>query len=259
MALINAHLTRQFDLIPEKVLSEKINIIGAGAIGSFVCLALAKMGFTKIEVWDADTVSIENMNSQFYRFSDIDKPKVIALRELVEDFTKVKIKTNPFHYEEGALDGIVISAVDSMAVRKEIWKNHFQKNPHTKMVFDPRMGAEQALIYAVNPLDRKADEWYQKTLYSDDDAVEERCTAKATIYTVNLVSGYVVKLIKDFLVKGECLKQIAWSIKDDDLETFKKPLPKKKTGKEAYPPNYATSGTSIDFGPITSTTNGPPF
>ena len=62
----NEHLIRQFDLIPEDVLGEPITIIGVGAIGSWTTLALAKMGFQNLTVFDDDKVSIENMNSQFY-------------------------------------------------------------------------------------------------------------------------------------------------------------------------------------------------
>lgn len=234
--MYNAHLTRQFDLIPEKFLTEQIKIIGVGAIGSFTALSLAKMGFANIEVWDADVVSIENMNSQFFRFKDIDRPKVTALRELIEDFTNIKIKTNPFNYEKECLDGIIVSSVDSMKVRKQIWENHVGKNPNTKAIIDPRMSAESALIYVANPMTTK--ETYSKTFYTDEEAVQERCTAKATMYTVNLISGYVCKLIKDFLVKGECADNIQWSIKEDDLEISSEAKRKARLDARKEKPKY---------------------
>ena len=62
----NAHLTRQLDVIPVEILDEPINIIGAGAVGSFTALTLAKMGFAQIAVWDDDVVSEENLNAQFF-------------------------------------------------------------------------------------------------------------------------------------------------------------------------------------------------
>src|ERR1017187_7892825 len=118
MELTNAHLTRQLDIIPIRVLGEPITIIGVGAGGSFATLMLAKMGFTRITVIDFDIVSVENMNSQFYRFKDIGQPKVTALQALVEDFTGVKITAVNDRYQGNVVfPGIVVSAVDSMAAR----------------------------------------------------------------------------------------------------------------------------------------------
>jgi tRNA A37 threonylcarbamoyladenosine dehydratase len=36
-------LTRQADIIPEHILKKQITIVGAGAVGSFTTLALAKI------------------------------------------------------------------------------------------------------------------------------------------------------------------------------------------------------------------------
>lgn len=86
-----AALTRQLDFIPMSSLGAQVNIVGAGAIGSWVALSLAKMGFVDITVWDDDEVSIENMNCQFYPMNMIGRPKVEALAEMVELFTGTKI------------------------------------------------------------------------------------------------------------------------------------------------------------------------
>lgn len=241
----NQHLTRQIELIPLRALDKKINVIGVGAIGSFVVLSLAKMGFHNIEVWDADTVSVENMNSQFYRFSDIDKPKVKALKELVKDFTGVTIKTNMENYEEGQLDGIVIAAVDSMAVRKTIWFEQHQKSPRCNAVIDPRMGAESALLYVTDPMgvDLRG---YDNSFYSDDEAVQERCTAKATVYTATMLAGLVVKAVKDLVVKGKTFDSVNWSIKDDDFICHDRKKQKEKTPRVTLSHHIYTQDSSAD-------------
>jgi tRNA A37 threonylcarbamoyladenosine dehydratase len=74
----NKYLTRQSDLIPEAILSTPITVVGAGAIGSFTVLTLAKMGFNNITVFDDDEIDFVNINNQFYRISDIGKKKVDA-------------------------------------------------------------------------------------------------------------------------------------------------------------------------------------
>lgn len=216
-APLHPHLTRQLDIIPIDILGEPITIIGAGAIGSFTALTLAKMGFADITVYDHDNIEIENLNCQFYRHSDIGKLKAEALRELVHDFTGIEIETHPVKYEGGMFKGIVISAVDSMAVRQLIWDEHKEFSMGTRLIIDPRMGAEDALCYAMIPTKLKDIESYEKTLYSDDEAIFERCTSKATIYTALALSSHVTKVVKDFLCSEDknYIRVCQWNIKNN--------------------------------------------
>lgn len=219
--MLHPHLTRQLEIIPLGVLGTPINVVGAGAIGSFTVLALAKMGFMDITVFDNDEVSIENMNCQWYRHTDIGQPKVAALRNLVEAFTGMTITAHPERYNgEAPLPGIVISAVDSMAVRKTIWAAHARRAIGTKLVVDPRMGAESALCYAMRPMKVADCDTYAKTLYSDTEAVHERCTAKATMYTACMLSGFVAKVVKDFVCGDAYPRVTEWNIAANALQVF---------------------------------------
>lgn len=218
--LTNEHLTRQLDILPIHTLGEQITVIGAGAIGSFVVLSLVKMGFENITVFDFDTVDVENMNCQFYRFSDIGKPKVLALAELVFDFTGVKIEAINKKYEGGKFPGIVIPAVDSMKVRELVWNEHSMLSPSTKYVIDPRMSAETALMFTMNPMNERDNESYRNTLYTDADAVQERCTAKSTMYTVLSISGLVAKTVKDIVTGHPYPRVTMWSIKDNQYTSI---------------------------------------
>lgn len=224
MNVINTdHLTRQMDLIPLGCLGTPITVIGAGAIGSFTTLALAKMGFGNITVWDHDHIDIENMNCQFYRRSDIGYPKVGALRQLVLEFTGIEINGKQDKYESGIFPGIVISAVDNMAVRKNIWLNHVNKSPMTKIILDPRMGAEAALLFAMSPMEPKDQKAYSNSLYTDEAAVHERCTAKATMYTACMLSGLVAQVAKDYAMDhSNPLRSAQWSIKDYQFTGFRR-------------------------------------
>lgn len=221
MKLDYEHLTRQMDIIPVSVLGEPITIIGAGAIGSFTTLALAKMGFNNLVVYDHDTIEIENMNCQFYRLKDIGKPKVVALKELVKEFTDIEIDARNERYESGNFPGIVITAVDSMKVRKLVWDHHREIAIATRLFIDPRMGAESALVYAMNPMSQKDIASYEKTLYTDENSVQERCTAKATMYTAAMLSGYVAKIVKDFLTESVKYARVTqWNIGENAYQSF---------------------------------------
>lgn len=210
------HLTRQLDLIPLETLGMKVTIIGCGAIGSFLGLQLAKMGLTNINLFDFDEVSIENMSNQFFRFSDIGKNKAFALRDLIYDFTgceSIAAHDTAFTEENAsAVDGIVVVAVDSMEARVQIYNWIMEQGFRCKYIIDPRMGAETYLQYTINPFDEKDQATYNKTLYSDGEAVQERCTAKSTVYTASLAAGLVTKTIKNIMLKQPYPRVTNWSI-----------------------------------------------
>ena len=214
--LKNEHLTRQADIIPDAVRSVPITIIGAGAIGSFTALSLAKAGFTNLVVYDFDTVDVVNLSNQFYRRSDIGKPKVQALRELIKDFTgeDIEVHITPWYgsMHGHKLEGIVIAAADCMKVRKDIFETCTSIAINVKYLIDPRMSAETLSLYALDPRDKDQASRYAKTLYTNEEAVQERCTAKATIYTVNLLSGLVVKTLKNMQLGQAYPQNAQWNV-----------------------------------------------
>ncbi len=223
--LKDEHLTRQRDLIPTERLNIPVTIIGAGAIGSWVALGLAKMGMEDITVYDPDKVDTVNLNSQFYPLASVGLTKVGALSDLVRQFTGVDIVAKCDKFEMGMPlgRGIIIAAVDSMAARKSIWDTLVSRPSLNTRFIDPRMGAEQALLYVMNPLDGKDRETYPASLYGDSEALQERCTAKATIYTANLLSGLVCKAVKDYISEEkEYLRVAQWDIRSNQLIAFQR-------------------------------------
>lgn len=213
------HLTRQFDLIPLGVLSTPLHVVGAGAVGSFTVLALAKMGFTDITVYDDDTVSVENMNCQFYRFSDIGQPKVQALASIVRDFTGLDIRTVQDRVGSGFRPtGILVAAVDSMESRINLWSSN-EFNGGLLAFIDPRMAAEELAIRTVVPLSVRAGR-YPASLHSDAEAVPERCTAKATMYTSLLISGLVCATVKQLLCNPSYVHSYTYDIGTGDMQSY---------------------------------------
>jgi len=89
-------------------------------------------------------------------------------------------------------------------------------------VIDPRMGAETALMYAYNPLSPAECDEYSKTLYSDENAIQERCTAKATMYTACMLSGLVAKTVKNIVCKEQSSRNLMWDINADDMIAMKR-------------------------------------
>jgi molybdopterin/thiamine biosynthesis adenylyltransferase len=212
-------ITRHLDLVTPKQLSAPIVIVGAGAIGSFVTLALTKMGFHNIAVYDFDTVENENIGNQFFPIDAVGMPKVHALAKTCVDFSGTKItavndKIGPGGFIQGE---ILISAVDSMEVRKMLYEKCA-----TRTLIDPRMGAEYATLEVVDMSSAERRKQYEQTLYSDKDAVQERCTAKTTIYTVLLIAGQVVKAVLDSTgeTKPSAVRTLDWNIKENAMLAF---------------------------------------
>lgn len=209
-------LLRQRDIIPLESLGINIAMIGAGAVGSWTALSLAKMGFLNLVVFDDDVISIENMNCQFYPITAIDKPKVDTLKKMVQDFTGQNISVFNMRYKgTSIMADITISAVDSMAVRKEIFDN-----TRSRWLIDPRMAAEKMLLYVVDMQNTKSRESYAKTLYTDADAVHEKCTAKSTIYCANVLSGLVAKAVKDIATGGNYAKFTDFNMVENSMLSF---------------------------------------
>lgn len=210
-------LTRQLDLLPPEKCGLSITMVGAGAVGSFTALALAKMGFLNLHVLDYDVVDTENMNCQFYRVKDIGKKKVDALQDLIQDFIGVEIDVSDKKVEPTDVlrSDIVITAVDSMEVRRQLFELSA-----CKYLIDPRMGGEYASMEVVSMFDKDSKENYAKSLHPSDEVIHERCTAKATMYTVNLLAGQIAKAVKDIATGNTHIKTFDWNIALNSLIAF---------------------------------------
>lgn len=196
--------TRQADIVAPEDLEIPITVIGAGGIGSFAVDALAKMGCTCITVFDHDVVEAHNVPNQRYGPGSVDVPKVCALRDFVRANSGVEIRAIQRVWvgngENEVFRGIVISAVDSMEVRKKIWKK-VKFNPAVRLFIDGRIGGEYSEVYALAPADPDNVKFYAKTLFKDKHAADLPCTAQAVIYVGYGVAMRIASIVRLF-VKG---------------------------------------------------------
>jgi molybdopterin/thiamine biosynthesis adenylyltransferase len=188
---------RQEGLISSRQLRDlNVTVVGAGGIGSYTVLSLAKMGVGNIRVIDHDIVEELNIPSQIYRLCDVGKPKVEGCLALVKEATGLEIIADRKLWE-GETDDIIVAAVDDMAVRAEIFKSRGDKN---KLLVDGRMMAELGRVLTVK--DDESAKAYAETLYSDKDAEELPCYAKAIVYNTSILGNIIVSQIKKW-VAGE--------------------------------------------------------
>lgn len=198
----NSRFRNQRGLITEDQMRKSVLVIGAGAIGSFYSMTLAKMGFSDITVFDNDTIEEHNIANQIYPVTMIGKPKVEALSIVCMQYGGINLKPKKMFWtpEKAFLADIVVSAVDDMDVRKNIWD--FYKDKDIQCFIDGRMGAQVYRAYSVDMEDDREIKLYEESLYPQSEAAPEPCGQKSIIFNVLQVAGAMLAMTKQF-VRGE--------------------------------------------------------
>lgn len=192
-----------------------VSLIGCGGIGGFVALNLAKMGVNLLILIDSDKVEEENTGSQIYGDTDIGSHKVNALQEIVGTLSPdTNIMTLPARIPSEAswewfAAPLVISAVDSIQSRQEIWGEIQLEN--WVHYIDARMGPEFFMAYIVRGDDRL---WYENMLAAETDSLypDEPCTAKATFYTGSIAGGIISSFVRDIVTRRPLEKILTFDI-----------------------------------------------
>ena len=183
---------RQLDVLDVPRLARiPITVIGAGAVGSFTVLALAKSGAERIVVYDDDSVEPHNLPNQWFRMADLGRLKVEALRELVRDMTGVQIDAVPERFMRQQATEVTVCAVDSMDMRIDLWR---QLHPRPSLYVDARMGAEVGTVKCVGPF----GSWYEDTLYPSSEALHAPCTARATMYCASGLAAFIASQVAQY-------------------------------------------------------------
>jgi molybdopterin/thiamine biosynthesis adenylyltransferase len=191
---------RQEELVRPSQLDTPITVVGAGGIGSPTVLALAKMGCRRITVFDPDTVEPHNLPNQLYRPTDVGCPKVEALAAIVQDLTGTRIDAVPRLADDDAFTDILVSAVDTMATRVQLWEGTLQRRPTTRLFIDARMGGEVGRLYVVDPTDPDRIAAYRASLHSDDESDPDPCSQQSVIYSVFVMAGLICAAVKGFAI-----------------------------------------------------------
>lgn len=200
---------RQLDLINPKDLIPTV-VVGAGTIGSWTTLGLAKMGVKHIEVFDNDRVEWHNLPNQIYEVPDIGHEKVSALKNYIESLYDLDIIGRCINLtNESIIDisepFIVISAVDSMESRKVIF-DKFKDNYRCKFLIDGRVGRDFCMVYTVNMRLFTHPSRYEYTLHDDDMSFIQNEEIRTRFAEVPCTEGAVIDL--SFLVSSAVLNRM---------------------------------------------------
>lgn len=194
---------------PAEQKSDRVSIIGQGGIGSFATFGVAKLGVPHITIVDFDTVEAHNSPNQFHSPEDIGIPKVTAMAHTIafltgQEITAIEGKIGTESPDEWKPRGVVVSGVDSMAARADIWENGKIKfNPNVFTYIDARIAGQLLVVYAVNPNNLDSCQSYEKTLHSDEEAEPAPCTERGVI-DVGLMAGAILtNMVRHSLTGGE--------------------------------------------------------
>ena len=194
---------RQLGLIKPSELKFSITVIGAGGIGSWATLALAKMGCSDITVIDFDTVEPKNTPSQIYTMDDVGNPKAYQLAKIVNALTGTAIFGVKAKFEDhlpvaDIAPEVIICAVDSLKARLSIWNALIKTQVKTRLYIDARMAGEDLRIISFSPLDLTSAFEYAKTLSPKRTPHREECTARSVVYNTFLCAGLITSTVKKY-------------------------------------------------------------
>ena len=212
---ISHRYDRQTSILPVEELNKiSILLVGVGAMGRPTAMIAAATGFGNIVMADPDTVEPHNLAAQGYKEGDIGEFKVNALaREMKETNSDIHINhynrkfdesmltrtldasTTPISHTDRKL--IVISCVDSMDVRKEMWEAS-KDYPEINLFLDARMMGPIVQIYGAQKGWNSWD-YFPTTLFSDADAFQAPCSARSMIYPCSVAAGLTISQISNWI------------------------------------------------------------
>lgn len=169
----------------EELENMPITIVGAGGIGSWTALLLARAGAGNIFMFDGDVIETHNMAGQLYRMSDIGSYKVDAIRDIISQYVPT-VKGGFFaeYYTNQTLSKVTITALDSMKARKLVWQEYCRQhasNPEGCLFIDGRMTADAFQVFAFRLSNKNQAKMYgERCLFNDDEAAHLPCSYKAT-------------------------------------------------------------------------------
>ncbi len=203
----------QTKIFDPKKFGYDIHFIGAGGACNSAIMQVATMGATEnatMHIWDPDILETHNCATELaYSNKMVGKPKVEAAADALRhkfgddmviigptllslDLLYNGPRPNVILHRAAVtadteLNGIVVTGVDSMAARKDIWQAIKKKPWQVPLLIDLRSAGLTTLIVTFNPSDPEAAETYEEIfLYPDEQAMPLECGAR----NVCFISAY---------------------------------------------------------------------
>lgn len=180
----------------------RIAIIGLGSIGSFLAVALNKLGFKNLMIIDDDIIEHHNITTQLYFQKDIGKSKADTLKRCY-----LKGNINAYQQKVTSLNkleaDIVFVCVDTLKQRKLISKailESYNEFKVPKLIIDGRMHRLVFRIFTISLENQQLLNNYVKGTMGKEFV--GACTEKGIIQNIFVIVAMMVEQLKK-VIKGE--------------------------------------------------------
>lgn len=208
-------LSKSYEYFQPEKDEARVHIVGCGSVGSTVAENLARSGVTKFTLWDFDIVEPHNIVNQMFKASDVGKPKVEALKEIILEINpdaEPDIELKPKGWQGKMMSGYIFLCVDNIELRRKIVEMHMS-SVYVKAVFDFRTRLEDAQHYAADWSNEKMKtDLLNSMAFSHEEAKEETPVSACNVTlgvcpTVRIICAYGVANYMNF-VRGKGLKKL---------------------------------------------------
>lgn len=186
-------------------LNTNITIGGAGSLGSWLSLYLARTRPHSFIVYDDDKVEETNFAGQFYNYNNLEMYKVDGLYYNIREYCHYSISTRKTRYKFGEdrmnTFNFTFACFDNIESRKEMFYNWLSNNYESKnpLFIDCRLGFEYFQIYCVKM--RKDDiERYIKTFFDDSEVEDAPCSLKVNTFMPAMAASQMTAFYLNHLV-----------------------------------------------------------
>lgn len=135
---------------------------------------MARLGITKIHLWDNDSVASHNLGNQIYRNKDIKRLKTDCLEEILKEINPdIQVVKHGLCTTETRANGYIFLCIDNIDVRRTLCEK-WRWNPGLIYITDGRMRLTDGNIHSAF--------WYSATekeniinsmQYTHEEAVKE--------------------------------------------------------------------------------------
>jgi len=187
----------------------KVIIAGVGGIGSNLAYQVARLHPMKIVLYDDDVVETANMSGQFFSKEDMDKFKVDAIVQKLDEYTT---STNAFGINEkftsySEASDIMMCGFDSMTARRiyfDAWEKYvLSKNEEERkncLFLDGRLSIDTLQVFAITGDDYyNMNKYREQFLFSDSEADETICSLKQTTYLACMIASIMTNIFINFV------------------------------------------------------------
>lgn len=182
-----------------------VAVAGLGGIGSWASFLMARCNPYRLDLFDYDYVAVHNMGGQLFNIDEIGLAKSYCMYNKIRKFYGGSSACYDSKFHASTPYDIVLSCVDSMKSRKDIFELYMMQSP-SGFLIDGRLAAEQFQVLCVDFRDSYSVKRYmEEFLFDDKEAEQTICSYRQTSHMSAMIASYMVNMAVNY-VSG-CFKE----------------------------------------------------